>query len=561
MKISIRKIVVCAALLGFTTVHAQTVKDAIKMTESERYEAATSAFKKLIKNGDEQGGDTWFYYGDNFLQWSMLDSAKMMFQKGADSKPSNPLNFVGLGSVSWREGSGDAAKQAFYKAISLTTTQAKELPKDKQVMVYLKIADAYMQASTKNLPDAFTNINAAMKVDPKNPEVYLSLGDYWALKNVTDVSEAIKNYEKAGEMDKTSTKAMIRLGKMWVGVQNREDGLKLFNQAIKMDSTFAPAFHARGDLLLNIGKYDRAISDYRKYLSMNDGITAREKYVAALFLAKNYTVAISEGKEIQKKDSSSIRLYRIMGYSYFENNEFPAGVEAMEKFFRKQKVKNYPPLDRKDFSYYGKLLGKTGKDSLGVEQIKIAIKMDTSYTTEGYGDMGNIYFKAKKYADAAKYYQMKIAHSAKLNPGDFGALGQSYYWNKEYLRADSAFMKITDSYPVYAPAWRGRCWEAQEAMEFEAKPGKDKIEKPEKGKPYFDLVIKNAGTDIERNKKDLIDAYVYLSRYYYLTTKNYDCTKAAALKIQELKPDHPLVKIYMEDKFVKPANADNCKWQ
>ncbi len=548
MKASIKAIGILAAgiVFGYSNLQAQTLKEAIRMTESERYEAASSAFKKLVKSGDEQGGDTWFYYGDNFLQWEVLDSAKMMFQKGLDSKPSNPLNFVGLGSINWREADWDAAKQNFYKATSLTTTQAKELPKDKAVLVYLKIADAYLQAPAKNLPDALVNINAAMKLDPKNPEVYLRMGDYCALKNASDVSDAIKNYEKAGELDKTSTKALLRQGQIMVRVQNWDEGLKFYNQAVKLDSNFAPVFRARGELLFKAGRYNAAINDYRKYLKMNDSRNARENYAKLLFLIKDYKIAVNEIIGVQKKDSSAIILYRVLGYSYYEINDYDNGVKNMEKFFAKQKVQNKPPLVASDFAYYGKLLGKTGKDSLGIEQIKIALKMDSS-KTEWYGDIATIYFRAKRYPDAIKYYQLKIQKSTKVNLGDYGPLGQSFYRNKQYGLADSAFMKMTDLYPVYSVAWRARCAAAQENPE-----------KPEKAKDLFELVIKNAGTDIERNKKDLIDAYSYLSAYYYLTAKNFDCTKAKLLKLQELDPTNEKVKL-LEDKQIKAANADNCK--
>jgi tetratricopeptide (TPR) repeat protein len=330
-------------------------------------------------------------------------------------------------------------------------------------------------------------------------------------------------------------------------VQNWDEGLRLYNMAVKIDSNFAPVFHARGDLLFKAGRYKAAIADYRKYLSMNDSRTARENYAKVLFLTKDYKTAVSEIKDVQRKDSSSIILFRILGYSYYEMNDFGQGVLNMEKFFSKQKVKDKPLLVADDFAYYGKLLGKTGKDSIGIEQVKKAMKLDSNYV-DGYNDIASIYFKTKKYADAAKYYNLKIQKSKKLNPGDYGSLGQSYYRNKDYQKADSAFLKMTDAYPVYGNAWRGRCNAAMENPE-----------KPEKAKPFFELVIQKGGADIERNKKDLEDAYSYLSAYYYLTAKNYDCTKAALLKLQELNPASEKVKSLTEDKLIKAANAENCK--
>ncbi len=537
-----QKSVLCLTLClpGFFQTQAQTLKDAIKMTESERYEAASAAFKKIIKGGDDQNGDVWFYYGDNFLKWEVLDSAKIMFQKGIDTRPSNPLSFAGLGSASWKQGNADAAKQNFYKATSLTTTQTKELPKDKQAMVYLTIADAYMQGPVKNLTDAITNINAAMKLTPQNPEVFIMMGDYSKLKNVTDVSEAIKNYEKAGDMDKTSTKALLRQGQIWVDVQDYDDGLKSYNQAAKIDSMFAPVYRSRGDLYLRAGKYKQAISDYRKYLAMNDSRAAREHYARALFNSKDYKTTISEINDIQKKDSSFIAFYRFLGYSYYETGDFAPGLMNMEKFFVKEKPSGKPVLIGEDFAYYGKLLSKTGNDSVGLEQVKKAIAMDTA-NVEYLGDVAGIYYKMKRFADAATYYTLKIKKSKKINVRDYTSLGQAYYQTKDYKRADSVFSLTTDTYPVYSNAWRAKC---NNNLEKDA-------EKPEgKAKPFYELVIKNSGTNIDINKKDLIQAYAYLA-FYYASQKSFDCSKAALLKWLELDPTSDKAKLGLDSKEVK----------
>ncbi|MFI5150964.1 MAG: tetratricopeptide repeat protein [Bacteroidia bacterium] len=530
--------------LGMYAASAQTLKDAIRMTESERYEAASATFKKLLKSGDDQGGDTWFYYGDNFFEWDVLDSARMMFQKGTETKPSNPLNFTGLGSVAWMEHNAELARQNFYKATSLTTTQAKELPKSKQVQVYLNIAQAYL-SNPKSLPDALTNINAAMKIDPKNPDVYVLLGDYGVEKNITDVSEPMKNYEKASELDKTSAKALMRLGQMSVRVQNWDEGLKYYNQAVKMDSTFAPVFRARGDLYLNAGKYKQAISDYKKYLSMNNSTTAREKYAQALYFTKEYKMCIDEMKEVQKKDSSSLVIFRLMSYSYYEANDYGPGLKNMENFLAKQKIKNKPKLIALDYQYYGKLLAKTGQEDKGIEQINKAIALDSS-NVETYGDIATIYYNSKRYTDAAKYYKQKIRMSKKVNVLDYNSLGQAFYKGKEFGKADTAFMKLaeTEGYSVFGNAWRGKCNFMMENQE-----------KPEgKAKPYYELVIQKGSKDVERNKKDLISAYSYLG-FYYFVQKNYDCAKAAFLKLQELDPANEKAKSGLEDKFIKAASG------
>jgi tetratricopeptide (TPR) repeat protein len=550
MKTSLKFI--CLSLLSifiFQNSFAQTLKDAIKMTQEERFESASAAFKKLLATGDDQGGDVYYYYGDNFLQWGILDkwtsmdSALTQFQKGSSVKPSNPLNFVGLGSIAWLGNNAEGAKQNFYKASSLTSTQASVFPKDKQVLVYLKIAQAYLNGSAKSLPDAINNINMAMKLDPKSPDVYIVNGDYEVARNTTDVSKAIQSYEKASDLDKTSAKAVLRQGQIWVNVQNYDEGLKSYKQAITIDSTFAPAYRARAELLGKAGRYKAAIADYRKYLSLNNSRSARERYAIFVFLSKDYKLAIEEIKEVQKSDTSNLILFRLLGYAYSETGDQVLGLSNMERFFAKQKINDKPKLIAQDYSYYGKLLAKSGKDSLGIEQIKKALDLDTSYI-DGYSDIGGVYYKSKKFPEAIKYYQMKIAKSKKAGAGDYSALGQAFYLNKDYVKSDSAFAKITETYPIFGNVWRGRCNAKQ-----------DDPEKPVgKAKPFYELAIQKAGTDIDKNKKDLIEAYSYLG-FYYISQKSYDCSKAAWMKVQELDAANEKATKALDSKEIKGATG------
>jgi tetratricopeptide (TPR) repeat protein len=376
--------------------------------------------------------------------------------------------------------------------------------------------------------------------------VYIQLGDYWVEKNVTDVSEAIKSYEKATELDKTSTRALLRQGQMWVRVQNYEDGLKFYKQAIQLDSTFAPAYRYRGDLYLKYARYKQAIADFRKYLSMNDSPSAREQYIRALFNSKNYKDGIEEMKTLMKRDSVNPYMIRLEAYLYYETGDYAKGISAMENFLKKQKVNDKPKLMVLDYSYYGKLLSKNGSDSLGILQIKRAIELDPM-SPDAYGDIAAIYFKGKRFADAAAYYELKIKNSPKVNVLDYSSLGQAYYSNKEYVKADTAFTHILAAYPVYGNAWRGRANYKQENQE-----------KPEgKAKPFYELAICKAGTDIERNKKDLIEAYSYLG-FYYFVQKNYACSKQAWMKVQEIDATNEKAKSAMEDKNIK-ATTGSCE--
>ncbi|MFN9801652.1 MAG: hypothetical protein ACK54P_16660, partial [Bacteroidota bacterium] len=60
------------------TMAAQSQAEAVTNTLHERYEDASSDFKKLIRSAGGSA-ELYFYAGDNYLYWEELDSARAMF--------------------------------------------------------------------------------------------------------------------------------------------------------------------------------------------------------------------------------------------------------------------------------------------------------------------------------------------------------------------------------------------------------------------------------------------------------------------------------------------------
>jgi tetratricopeptide (TPR) repeat protein len=180
---------------------------------------------------------------------------------------------------------------------------------------------------------------------------------------------------------------------------------------------------------------------------------------------------------------------------------------------------------QQDYETYGKLLIKTGKDSLGVMQLVKASEMDTA-KKDLYGDIGGSYLKMKKYNDAIVWYNKKIA-TGKSNANDYFGLGRAYYFIKDFVNADSAFVKITRS---NAELPLGYLWRAKANVQLDPKT--------EKGlaKPYYEsFMAKVKPEEVEKNKKDLIDANVYMG-YYYVLKKDYASAKPYYQKLKELDP-------------------------
>ncbi len=523
---------------------AQSREEAVKKTLNERYESAEADLKDLIAR-EPANGDNYFAAGDNYLYWGeRMEDAEAMYRKGMEVAPTNPLNYAGLGRVGWFRKETAMANTQFAKAEEIMNAKGNKIDKNVKQLTYLKMAEVMLQSETKNLEKAILYINSALPLNDKNPEVHIQLGDYYSERDGMNLSNAIMEYNKALEVDPKYTRAILRKGVLYVKVKNYDEGLNYYNEAIALDPTFAPAYREKAELLYKAQRYPAAIEAYAKYLELNNNCRVQQRYASFVFLAKDYKRAVTELESALPCNPDNAFMYRLLGYSYYETGDFAKGIENMDKFFAIATAKGKPTIVGSDYAYKGKLLSKSGQDSLAVDVLKMAVEKDSEYI-DGYTDVAAIYFKQKKYAEAANYYQLKVDKSAEPQPLDFYYLGQARYYNKEYMLSDDAFSKATAKYPD-ANFWRGRC-----NNKMEVNPD----EPVGLAKPFHEMFIKAIGADpkkIEANKKNLTEAYSYLG-IFYGKQKNYDCSKSAWLKVLELDPLNKVGNDVMLDENIKNA--------
>ncbi|MBK8366467.1 MAG: tetratricopeptide repeat protein [Bacteroidetes bacterium] len=519
---------ISASFILASSTFAQTLQDAITKTDNERYAAAASDFRALIAK-EAAKGDNYFYYGENFFKKGDLDSANMYYQKGAELNATYPLNYVGLGKVLWYKGNTADAKTQLFKAATLGANKNTE--------VMRKTAETYINADNKNLDEAMTLLNAAIKIEPKNAENYLLMGDALLEKNPTEGGPAIKQYDKFSELNPKSPKGILRAGKLYQRGRNYQLALDLYKKAQDLDPTYAPAYREKAELYHLAGQKANAVESYKKYLELNNSDEARERYAAFVFNNKQYAEAITEIEKLQGAGNTNLYLDRYLGYSYAELGNktdtaaYRKGLNAISKFFDKSsKVANFKYVGT-DYKYKGILLAKTGKDSLGIIEMEKAAEMDPKLAGDITNEIAKSYMKSKRYDKAIATYEKKMAGDPKnLSGQDYFEMGRAYYFGpKDFVKSDSCFSKVTQSIPTFATAyfWRGKA-NVQQDLKNEkwlAKPHYEKaltLVKPEE----------RAGV-----KLNVIEASEYLG-YYYLVMKDNAKAKEYFTIVKDLDPNN-----------------------
>jgi tetratricopeptide (TPR) repeat protein len=220
---------------------------------------------------------------------------------------------------------------------------------------------------------------------------------------------------------------------------------------------------------------------------------------------------------------------RLLAYSMYEKGDYVGGLKYINKFFGQVEKKKILPSD---FEYLGKLQSKNNLDSLAIISFKRSLDMDNTQN-DLLGDIGNSYNKQKNYREAANYYSQKIATSKRVVSTDYFFLGRALYFDQQYAKADSAFIKVTEMQPAWPTGyiWRGRCNQQMDTVEpltYAAKA-------------YFDKAVEVGSKDMVKFKKDLVEAYDYIGKYFIKKDDN-STAKDTFKKILEIDPENQAAK-------------------
>jgi tetratricopeptide (TPR) repeat protein len=566
-----------ALSLGY--IQAQDLNTATQLTRSEQFEQADAMLNQLIQK-EPANGKNYFFLGENFLLDYFTDTisnslvvytgkAKDAYQKGISASANDPLNYIGLAKVAYYLGDDKSAAEMRAKAKSflLPYKNIKKIvpPAGEYAFALAKIAESYIREGEVDTSASLPLIREAIKIDNKNKDIYLIAGDIYMLVN--DGSSAIKNYNLAQFADPQSPTANMKIGYVYVKGRALQQAIPFFEEAIKLNANYAPAFRELGQLYLISGRFEQSKESFKKYLDLTQGnIPAKIRYVNALFYAKEYDEVVKNVEDIFAVDKSRTYMNRIAGYSCYEKNppDYNKALSYMETLFKTVAPER---IIQKDYLYMARILGKKNQnypkmaDDLNIlkqqlekeklkstagtaaekakakatvdgltvkvanlekEVVKANSELDIAYFSYGkaltfkpddknlLNELANSYAINKRYENAAKI-MAKLLDPAKDNPEDPMRVGRAYYNGENFKTADSVFAGIVNKYPNYVPAYIfiSRTYSK---MDPDTKLGL--------AKPKFEKVIEVAKSDSVKWEKEMMEAFNYLS-YYYMEKENY----------------------------------------
>ncbi|GAB3029066.1 tetratricopeptide repeat protein [Spirosoma pulveris] len=553
-----------------TPLFAQDVQSALKDIEAERYNKAGQTLTQLATSSPT--ADNQFYLGYYYLRSGQLDKAKATFEKGAAADAKNQLNNIGLAGVALAKSDGATAKGLIDNAVAQT--------KSKNQDVLIRGAEMYTlfdQPKQNDPAAALSLLTVADEKDKKNEnaEIEMLMGDAYFLKN--DGGNAITKYENALAINPNLAEANYKIGRLYLRGKNYQKAQDFFKLAIQGDAEFAPTYRAYADALANSRAYKAAASNYELYVQKS-GTTDPEMLLDVArykFLAQDYQGAIAYLDQLKGKINNPI-IDRMYGWAYSALGKNNESVESLNRFISTAPQK----VMADDYKYLGRAYAQIGtpeSDSLSIVNLEKAAPMDT--TENLYREIGERYYKTKRYDKAASYYRKTISTDKKPQNNDFLWLGLSNYQfaprvgrdssaapmdtaqirqvkQQYYLAADSAFAQMASRIEAdgkkYPLAYYYRA-----GANYYAYP-KEQEKAADLAGPLYEKFIEQATTPDETDKTDykryLITAYKALAGFALLKK---DDAKAKEYfdKVLALDPNDESVKKALEGPKAAPAPA------
>ncbi|MGV3610589.1 MAG: tetratricopeptide repeat protein [Fluviicola sp.] len=532
------KLFVFALSLG-TAAQAQTLQDANKKTENERYDLARKDYQKLVQ-ADPTSVENAFFFGNFYALIGEKDSAITLWRKAGTINVEDKLGMVSAAKALYFSGDTTTAGQQFCEIIKKT--------KRKNPVVLHRIAETYATGPLKNLKLAETYLRDVVRLDPKNLDAFVLLGDVLLAQSRSNASAATEQYNFALAIDPSAAKVIVRKAKIYQGVENYKLANDEYKKAQAADPTYAPAYRENAELNILFDQYKAAIEMWEKYLALNDTDEARYRYATSLFGGKQYCNALPQLEKIEKSGFTNMYTKRMLFYSLYECNEKADSLQYVRALNESENFLKVVPKDKiisSDYKYRGLIYGKLKQEDKSIEQYYMAASIDTAKASEYLSDIAKMYSDKKNYPKLIEVYTKKMqAYPAKMQATEYYEFGRAYYFGpKDYKMADSIFGRLVAVNPAFPG---GHFWQARARVQLDLNPkAKTYLAQPQ----YESFLAALTPEDIAGGsyKSYIMEASKYLGDYY-VNSPMKDKAKADAMwnKVLEIDPNDAQAKSYFK---------------
>lgn len=496
----------------------QTLTDGIQHLENENFGAALKTFKKLAQ-ANPKDPLPYYYIGEVQYQLDDYKEARLAYERGLDISSRCDECHIGLAKLDWEMGKTTEAKKHFDAALKGNSKNAR---------IQMLVGSAYLYNKNPEATKALEYISKARDLDPKQSQHWVYLGDAYLANG--DLGQAMTSYETAVEKDKNNPETYVKMARIWSSATNYSLAIEKLEEVIQLNPNYAIAYKDLYELYIRNRKFDKVVPILEKYVALTGtDVDAKVRLVKFLcYSAKDYNKAIDEGKKILQSHPEQYTVHRWLAWSYFENGEFNNSLENSQKLFL---AIEEDTLNRKlfesDLEFAAKASIKLNKTDEAEQYFSKLLMLNPSRATEIYSLLAKANYDAKNYTNAEFWY-LKKSEKEELSTTELLYLGLAQKFQQKYPEADTTFSIVLEKSPTYEYGWLQRAdinhkMDTAETKLFLAKP-------------YYDKYIELASAAADKNKNNLIEAYIYMV-VYFAKNADYQSAKSYCSMVLSLDPE------------------------
>jgi tetratricopeptide (TPR) repeat protein len=388
-----KKYILSSLILFQVAVHslnAQNLKKAQVFTRNEQFEDAEAEYQRLIQKKPKEGPH-YYYAAMNLFAKGDSSSAVSLIEQGGINAPKCRMVLVGKGYIALRQGDSKMAENYFQ--------QAQDVSKKRRGEINKEIARSYLEqpfASEAQMVVYATKAKEYLALATDDFESKLLLGDALMLIDKNDLSLSVQQFIVSGYEEPNDPRPLLREAMVYRRAQNYELSKLRIEQALSKDLNYAPAYRQLAEVFQLMNQRDSSIFYFQEYLKRNNNLSARVRYVEALYLNSEFDKTIAEGKALLENQKVP-NIYGVIAYAYVGKKDAT------------------PEEVKEGLSYFD------------LYETHYVAKQNRSLVSRELFFKSNLLFRDKQYVAAWRLFEKVLKDTAKANIAMYDAVKDLYY--------------------------------------------------------------------------------------------------------------------------------------
>jgi len=238
-----------------------------------------------------------------------------------------------------------------------------------------------------------------MQKNPSDASAYDMRGS--AYNNLEQFENAVKDFNEAIRLDPNRATAYAGRAYALYKQEKYQDALKDCNEALRINPNLSSAYTCRGNVYSKLEQYQKSMQDLNKGLSVENhqgGLVSRSR---THYLMGNYKAAVADATAAIAKNPRDPVAWDNRGVAYHELKSFQLALSDYNKAL------SLRPGDPKYTCHRGITYAEMGKTDLAIADFDYAISKKPDFAL-AYFDRGICHLLCKEYEKATNDFQQAI---------------------------------------------------------------------------------------------------------------------------------------------------------